>query len=103
MTEVLDMDLAELLDADSEFMEQLRDEVEKYGIELTEKDLSRVVEEYEILKFQFLKSKILKVLEEMGHDSQEISFDSMGVVARSQGNQKAQNADHLEPDVDLIS
>lgn len=102
MTEVLDMDLAELIDANSSFMEELQKLVQAHGISLGGEELSSVVEEYELLKFQFLKEKIMKVLEEMGHDIHDVAINGMGLIAKK--NETSEDEDEIfDVDIDIIS
>jgi len=89
MSEVFNMDLANILEADSEFVEGLRDLLVEAGIEIDCDSLSVILHEYEISKLDFLKAQILKVLEGEGRDISDIDLEALSVIVPSSGSASA--------------
>jgi len=83
MSEVFNMDLANMLEADSEFVESLKNLLVEAGIEIDCDSLSVILHEYEISKMDFLKGQILNILEGEGHDINDIDLESLSVVVPS--------------------
>ena len=84
MHEVFDMDLTQLLDMDSEFIESLREVLEEAGIEIDNLSLSNILHEYEISKLDFLKIQILKLLEGQEIDGKKVNIDALSVIVPEQ-------------------
>jgi hypothetical protein len=100
MNEIFDMDLAQLLDVDSEFIENLRKTLTDTGIDIDNVSLSNILHEYEISKLEFLKTQILKLLDGKGHDVSAIDVDSLSVVIPGSVDISDSNTESEEDQID---
>ena len=64
MTEVFDMNMNDLFGEESEFIESLQGALEDLGVEIDTSSLATILHEYEIIKMDFLKAHIMKLLED---------------------------------------
>ena len=105
MHEIFDMDLTQLLDVDSEFIDNLREQLTEAGIEIDNFTLSNVLHEYEISKLDFLKVQILKLLEGQDFDGKKIDADSFSIVTPGSLDlsDSGPESEEEQPDTDTIS
>jgi len=64
MTEVFDMNMNDLFSEESEFIESLQGALEDLGVDIDTTSLATILHEYEIVKMDFLKAHIMKLLED---------------------------------------
>jgi len=103
MSEVFNMDLANILEADSEFVEGLKDLLVEAGIDIDCDSLSVILHEYEISKLDFLKAQILRLLEGEGHDINEIDLEALSVVIPSSKEESDVDQEEISLDTEAIS
>jgi len=71
MTEVFDMNMNDLMNEESEFIEGLQGTLEDLGVEIDANSLATILHEYETAKMDFLKAHIMKLLEDRGSDFED--------------------------------
>jgi len=71
MTEVFDMNMNDLFGEESEFIESLQGALEDLGVEIDATSLATILHEYEMVKMDFLKAHIMKLLEDRGGDFED--------------------------------
>jgi len=99
------MNINDLLDEDSEFINSFKIGLEELGVEVDEAQLAVILQEYEMMKMEFLKNYILSTLEANGADLGELQEGPIKVVFSNGGVDFDANGtdDDDYTDSDLIS
>jgi len=71
VNEVFDMNMNDLFGEESEFIESLHGILEDLGIEIDATSLATILHEYEMAKMDFLKTHIMRLLEERDADFED--------------------------------
>ena len=66
MTEVLDMNMNDLFGEDSDLLDNLQECLSDLNVDIDNESLAVILHEYEIVKMEFLKNHIMKMLEARG-------------------------------------
>ena len=80
MTEIFDININDLIGEDSEFISSLKASLESLDIEVNADDLSIILQEYEMVKMDFLKNHIINSLAARGTNLNELQDGPLKVV-----------------------
>lgn len=104
MTEVFDMNINDLLGEDSEFIGRLRAILENLGVDIDADSLSVILQEYEMIKIEFLKSHIINLLKARGTNLNDFEDGPLKVVVSNTGvDFEAIDEDDEQIDSDIVS